>query len=114
MIPWFEEAQKQCAEKWKREVREILQHEMENIKNKEENTMKLSYKGVTGELLKLECPGLKLERPEMKGEIHSCCLGPAAYFYNLEIWDSVKRCTISFPGVSLKDVKFLGGEVTYG
>ena len=73
-------------------------------KNKEENTMKVSYKGVTGGMVRLE----RIEVP--------CNAYSAAhpYKWELDIWDNEKDCKVSFSNVSLKDVKFLGGEVTYG
>ncbi len=74
------------------------------MKNKEENTMKVSYKGVTGELI-------RLERVDMSGCI---CTTAQPYKWEMDIWDNEKGCKVSFSGVSLKDVKFLGGEVTYG
>ncbi len=71
---------------------------------KEENTMKVSYKGVTGELVRLE-----------RVDMSSCiCATAQPYKWEMDIWDNEKRCKVSFPGVSLKDVRFLGGEVSYG
>lgn len=72
--------------------------------------MKVSYKGVTGELIKLEAVK---EWPPMLSYDKGGNLGFDT-LYSLEIWDNEKKCKVSFAGVSLKDVKFLGGEVTYG
>lgn len=60
-----------------------------------ELTVKVSYNGFTGELVKLERA--------------FCNRG----FYELSIWDAEKKVTHSFSGVNLKDVKFLGGSVSF-
>lgn len=70
---------------------------------KEEHTMKVSYNGFTGELVKLE------RKPDMK--MFNSHIG---YIYDLSIYDSGKQVTHSFAGVKLEDVKFLGGAVSFG
>lgn len=63
---------------------------------KEEHTMKVSYNGFTGDLLAL----IQVENQHIK-------------HYDLSIYDNEKQATISFTGVKLEDVKFLGVEVTF-
>ena len=77
-------------------MEEIIESWNKSVSEREERKMKVSYKGFTGDLLKLE-----LEK-SYTGK------------YTLELWDEEKAAKISFSGVSLKDVKFLGGEVTFG
>lgn len=68
---------------------------------KEETTMRITYKGYTGELVKLE--KVKLEKTFCKPQS-----------YDLSIYDSEKQATISLTGVNLEDVKFSGGAVSFG
>ena len=58
-------------------------------------TVKVTYKGFTGELGKLE-----------RTHYGDCR-------YSLSIYDSEKNVTHSFTGVNLEDVKFLGGLVSF-
>lgn len=62
--------------------------------------MQVSYKGFTGELVKLE------RKPNTK-TYHE-------YIYDLSIYDSEKQVTHSFTSVKLEDVKFSGGVMTFG
>ena len=72
-------------------------------------TMQVTYNGFTGELVKLE-----------KKETGRYTLSPLdtekhpVFGYDLALYDSEKQATISFSGVKLDDVKFLGGAVTFG
>ena len=77
-------------------MEEIIESWNKSVSEREERKMKVSYKGFTGDLLKLE-----LEK-SYTGK------------YTLELWDEEKAAKISFSCVSLNDVKFLGGEVTFG
>lgn len=126
MTSWFEQAQKKYAKEWydlfRDEIMDRISYERTtgeffrgsqsaykqymagSGKNKEENTMMVSYKGVTGKLIRLECV-------DMSG---CFCTTANSYKWELDIWDNEKGCKVSFSGVFLKDVKFLGGEVTYG
>ena len=71
--------------------------------------MQVTYNGFTGELVKLE-----------KKETGRYTLSPfdtekhPVFGYDLTLYDSEKQATISFSGVKMEDVKFLGGEVTFG
>ena len=62
--------------------------------------MQVTYKGFTGELVKLEREDLR-------------AFGVKDRIYNLSIYDSEHRVTHSFAGVKLEDVKFLSGEVSF-
>lgn len=73
--------------------------ETEIYTEKEEPTMKVSYRGVEGELMKLE----RKSQPMLE-----------RYFYDLSIYDSENQVTHSFTNVMLEDVKFLGGVVSFG
>lgn len=66
-----------------------------------EATMQVTYNGFTGELVKLEREDLR-------------AFGVKDRIYNLSIYDSEHRVTHSFAGVKLEDVKFSGGEVSFG
>lgn len=79
----------------------IIKEKQEATKTtkREERTMKVSYNGFTGELVKLE-KDFDHER--------------ACVAYNLDIRDREKDVTYSFSGVKLSDVKFLGGAVAFG
>lgn len=76
--------------------------------------MKVSYKGFTGDLIKIEA--------EKSSDVNFIfCDGPlpikhAGYTgkYTMELWDEEKSAKISFSCVSMNDVKFLGCEVTFG
>lgn len=74
-----------------------------NERLKEANTMKVSYKGITGELIRLE-----------RIDVPCSCTTAQPYKWELDIWDNARNCKVSFPSASKKDIKFLGGEVTYG
>lgn len=73
-----------------------LYYKRNAFKEKEATTMRVTYNGFTGELVKLE---KTFCRPQS---------------YDLSIYDSEKQATISFTGVKLEDVKFLSGAVTFG
>ena len=77
-------------------MEEVIEYWNKYVLESEECKMKVSYKGFTGELLKLEW------EKSYTGK------------YTLELWDEEKAAKISFSCVSLNDVKFLGGEVTFG
>lgn len=64
---------------------------------KEATTMQVSYSGFTGELDKLE-----------RGYLTS-----VGIVYDISIYDSDKKCTHSFTGIKLEDVKFLDGAVSF-
>lgn len=68
----------------------------------EKPTMKVSYNGFTGLLLKLEA------------KISELRMISGAAPYSLDIWDEDKHVTYSFNGVNLADIKFLGGAVSFG
>lgn len=70
------------------------------FKGEKEATMQVTYNGFTGELVKLE----RIKCPPLNG----------AHIYDISIYDDENRCTHSFTGVKLEDVKFLGGAVTFG
>lgn len=85
---------------------EILKDYMEpTMPKKEDPAMKVSYKGFTGELVKLE--RYKPNTPALLATI-----SPET-FYNLEIYDTEKAVTHSFTHVKLEGVRFLGGAVTF-
>lgn len=71
--------------------------------------MQVTYKGFTGELVKLE-----------KKETERYTLSPfdtekqPVFRYDLTLYDSEKQITYSFTGVKLENVKFLGEAVTFG
>ena len=67
---------------------------------KEETTMRITYKGYTGELVKLE-----QKKIGIADEIS---------VYDLSIYDEEKNVIHSFTGVNLEDVKFSGGAVSFG
>lgn len=74
----------------------------EEENNVEEPTMKVSYNGFTGELAKLE-----------KKEFHYRDPDWSEMGYELIIYDAEKKVTHSFKCINLKDVKFLGGSVSF-
>lgn len=71
--------------------------------------MKVEYNGFAGELVKLE-----------RKQTERYTLTPydndrhPIFAYDLSIYDAEKKVTLSFDGVKLKDVKFLGGAVSFG
>lgn len=80
---------------------------------KKEATMQVTYNGFTGELVKLERVSeiAKLSNnPYFQGQT----LQRGSWNYDLCIYDAEKKATISFVGVKLEDMKFLGGAVTFG
>lgn len=64
--------------------------------------MKVSYNGFTGELV-------KLERKEHIEQFPT----RAVVLYDISIAEYEKDVTHSFTNVNLKDVKFLGGSVSF-
>lgn len=85
--------------------KQILQDE---LNKKEAPTMQVTYNGFTGELVKLERKEAVMTFNQLE------CRGAAkATVYNLSLYDSEKQATISFTGVKLEDMKFLGGEVSF-
>lgn len=98
-------------EEWRERVRNLLE-ERENIaKQQEEPTMKVSYNGFTGELVKLEVTTNIKGTLQINGADYSKEVFERKY--NLEIYDSEKKVTHSFTNVNLKDVKFLGCSVSF-
>lgn len=77
------------------------------IVKKEKPTMKVSYNGFTGELVKLE------RSPVVDVTINGQH-GDQKYSrnYDISILCAEKQATISFTGVKLEDIKFFGGTVT--
>lgn len=71
--------------------------------------MKVSYKVFTGELLKIE---------REPNQMSFLTIGDnslkQSFKYQLEILDEETDARISFRSVSLKDVRFLGGKVSFG
>lgn len=83
------------------EFAKIFVKEMRALRNKKETTtMQVTYNGFTGELVKLE----RIKCPPLNG----------AHIYDISIYDDENRCTHSFAGVKLEDMKFSGGAVTFG
>lgn len=72
-----------------------------NREKEEKSTMKVTYNGFTGELVKLE-----------QEDLHA--FGVKDRIYKISIYDSEHQVTHSFTGVRLEDVKFLGGVITFG
>lgn len=68
-------------------------------KKKEETNMQITYKGYSGELVKLE----KTKCPPLNG----------AHIYDISIYDGENMCTHSFTNIKLEDVKFIGGVVSF-
>lgn len=79
----------------------LIREYNEDHRAKEATTMQVTYNGFTGELVKLEREDL-------------LAFGVKDRIYNISIYDSEKKVTHSFTGVKLKDVKFSGGEVSFG
>lgn len=69
----------------------------------EEPTMKVSYNGFTGELVKLE------RKTTLGVYVHT----DYHIEYDLSIYDHEKKVTHSFTNVNMKDVEFLGGSVSF-
>lgn len=94
----------------RKEMEEVIEYWNKSVSESEERKMKVSYKGFTGELL-------KLEREEKQSGGLASLSGSRCepfFFYKLDIFDKEKDAKISFHDVLLRDVKFLGGEVTFG
>lgn len=75
--------------------------------------MKVTYKGFTGGLVKLE------RNLVAQSSIAVTSVTPVLQLTNtttyvLSIYDSEKKVTHSFTDVKLEDVKFLGGAVSFG
>lgn len=83
------------------------------MRKKEVHTMKVSYNGFTGELVKLERVGTgKIAETIIPIDLPGASCEHVR-FYNLSIYSSEKEVTHSFTGVKLEDVKFIGGEVSF-
>jgi len=68
--------------------------------------MQVTYNGFTGKLLEL--------KRKVSREFNAVEYKTILYFeYDLSIYDSEKQVTHSFTSVKLKDVKFLGWEVSF-
>ena len=98
----------------RKELEEVIESWNKSVSESEERKMKVFYKGFAGNLLKLEA------EKASDGNFFFCegsltvKHAGNTWKYTLELWDEEKAAKISFSGVSLKDVKFLGGEVTFG
>lgn len=79
-------------------LKEIIENE---IMKQEEHTMEVTYNGITGKLVKLERPFAALSN------------FADTTIYDLTIYNTEKKATVSFTGVKLADVKFSGGEVSF-
>lgn len=80
---------------------------------KENKTMKVSYKGFTGELVKLE----RKIRSGIYDSASSCASSSAPviyYCYDISIYDAEKKVTHSFEKVNKEDITFLNGKVSFG
>lgn len=113
---WMSEAQKQYAESWKALAKKLIgQIQEEQKETHAMSTLKAEYNGFTGELVKLERKEGAIT--EDVGEVHTINaiyrLQKATIRYDLSIYDAEKKATISFDGVKLKDIKFLGGAVSF-
>lgn len=86
-----------------RYIESFIREETEKDDKKEETAMTVSYKGFTGELVKMERKMVPLMAPNL-----------CSFSYDISIYDGEKQANISFTGVRLEDVKFLGGAVTFG
>ena len=80
--------------------------------------MQVTYNGFTGELVKLERSKAGKDGVTSIPIYFTCGLTEATvsshkWFYDLSLYDSEKQATISFTGVKLEDMKFLGGEVSF-
>jgi len=73
---------------------------------KEEHIMKVSYKGVAGDLV-------KLEKTDPMLWVRADGTAGSSQRYDLVVYDSEKDAAISFANVNLADVKFRGGEVSF-
>lgn len=73
------------------------------IRNKEseECSMKVSYNGFTGTLVKLEYSNSEL------GLVHG------VISYNLDIFDSDKNATHSFRNIDIRELRFLNGTMSF-
>lgn len=92
------------------EFAKIFVKEMRALRNKKETTtMQVTYNGFTGELVKLE----KKETGRYTPSPFDTEKHPVSG-YDLTLYDSEKQAAISFTGVKLEDVKFLGVEVSFG
>ena len=98
----------------RKEMEEVIESWNKSVSEIEEIKMKVSHKGFTGDLIKLEAE--KASDCNFISRYGPITVKHAGYTwkYTLELWDEEKSAKISFSGVSLNDVKFLGGEVTFG
>lgn len=95
------------------EFARIFAKEMCALRNKKEATMQVTYNGFTGELVKLERKATSIfsYKPDGGRETKSFFMEPD---FNLIIYDEDKREVLTFTSVRLEDVKFSGGEVSFG
>lgn len=95
---WFEKLQEANKESWQRITKSLFESLCEQT-DKENNSMKVSYKEVTGELLKLE---------RINAIYHS------GVTYKLEILDTEKNARVCFENVNISEVEFIGAKVVFG
>lgn len=94
-MTWLEESKRANEEKWKHDIAKIVHEELfKPEKKKEATTVQVTYNGFTGKLLKME---LVCEN-----------------YYDITIYDVEKEAKVSFSGVNLDGVKFMGGAVSFG
>lgn len=112
-LNWFDNAKENYADKWRSAAKQVIENQLAAFETiyelpdkKEEPKLKVSYKGVTGELL-------KLERNQPKGKLIVDGVDYASAVehltYTLEIYDGHKHV---FDNVDLHDVQFVGATVT--
>ena len=78
-----------------------------HTKEEEHHMIQVSYKGFTGELVKLE----KTRDPAKEVFLVPSVVGES---YSISIYDPETKATHSFADVFPQDVKFLGGATVFG
>lgn len=93
---WFKQAIEENKEHWKDTAKRIVSRTLEEDK-KEDKILKVSYKGMTGTLRKLE----RFSSPLLNGDC-----------YTLEISDENDGHKHVFENVVVSEIKFIGATVT--
>lgn len=103
---WLHDAIRDAAAKYADKYRKIIRDGfLDQPKDKEETEMKVTYNGMTGDLMEL------IRNPIRGMTLDGRVVGGITY--DLTIYDHEKKATVHFENVNLADVKFSGGEVSF-
>ena len=104
-MSWLEESIKEAVNKNVEKYRRII---IDELNKKEAPSMQVSYKGFTGELVKLERKETFDPSVYLTGRFEE-----KISVYDISIYESEKQVTHSFIDAKMEDVKFIGWNISF-